>query len=70
VFEDELLLEQSLVKGKPAGRWRWAGYGLPADYLVAMAPLEAAMKPAGGRILTHGGTTIEEVIVPWVRISR
>ena len=70
VFEDELLLDQSLAKGKPAGRSRWGGYGLPADYLVAFAPLDAALMPARGRILTHGGTTIEEVIVPWVRITR
>jgi hypothetical protein len=70
VFSNDLLAEQSLAKGKPAGRWRWHGYGLPADYHVVFAPLDAALKPAGDRILTHGGPTIEEVVVPWVRISR
>ena len=70
VFADRLLAEQSLAKGKPAGRWRWRGYGLPADYHVVMAPLDGALKPVGDRILTHGGPTIEEVIVPWVTITR
>lgn len=70
VFDDELLLTQSLAKGKPAGRTRWSGHGLPGDYKVVLAPQDAALKPAGDRILTHGGTTIEEVIVPWVRITR
>jgi PglZ domain len=70
VFVNDLLANQSLVKGKPAGRWRWSGYGLPADYHVVFAPLDGALKPAGDRILTHGGPTLEEVVVPWVRITR
>lgn len=70
VFDDELLLTQSLAKGKPGGRTRWNGHGLPGQYKVVLAPQDAALKPAGDRILTHGGVTIEEVIVPWVRITR
>ena len=69
VFSDDLLAAQSIAKGKPAGRWRWAGFGLPADYHVVFAPLDGALKPAGEVILSHGGPTIEEVVVPWVRIS-
>ena len=70
VFADPLLATQSLAKGKPPGRWPWGGFGLPSDYNVVFAPLDGALKPAGEQILTHGGATIEEVVVPWVRITK
>ena len=48
----------------------WTDYGLPPDYLVLFAPLLGSLKPKGDRLTTHGGPTLEEVVVPWVEIRR
>ena len=48
----------------------WTNFGLPPDYLVVFAPLFGVLKPKGDHLLTHGGPTLEEVIVPWVTITR
>ena len=70
VFNDPLLLRRSLERDKPVGRFAWSNYGLPPGYLVVFAPLFGALKPIGDRLLSHGGPTLEEVIVPWVTITR
>jgi hypothetical protein len=69
-FSDQLLADQADAKSKLEGRMPWTNFGLPPDYLVTFAPLFGALKPKGDRLLTHGGPTLEEVIVPWVVISR
>jgi hypothetical protein len=70
VYTDELLLDQAVGKSTVGGRLRWTGHGLPPGYLVYFSPLLGVLKPKGDRLLSHGGPTIEEVIVPWVTIER
>lgn len=70
VYPDRLLLDQAAAKSKTTGRLTWSGHGLPPGYLVHFAPLLGVLKPKGDRLLSHGGPTIEEVIVPWVVIER
>jgi hypothetical protein len=43
----------------------WHGAGLPADRAVVLAPTEQAFVPAGQVIVTHGGSDLREVLVPW-----
>ena len=49
--------------------WR-VGAGLPDDYLPLIASLDEGFTNPGTVAVTHGGLTVEEVIVPFVRISR
>ena len=44
--------------------------GLPDTYRPLFAPHGRAFIPDGRRAVVHGGTSLEEVIVPFVRISR
>ena len=70
VFTDPLIAKHAVAKSKLEGRLPWTNFGLPPDYLVVFAPLFGVLKPKGERLLTHGGPTVEEVIVPWVDITR
>jgi hypothetical protein len=70
VFSDPLIAKQAMAKSKLEGRLPWTNFGLPPDYLVVFAPLFGVLKPKGDHLLTHGGPTLEEVIVPWVTITR
>lgn len=69
-YTDEALFSQAVTKQAVDGRRPWIGYGLPDDYLVLFAPILGTLKPDRARQTTHGGPTIEEVIVPWVKIWR
>lgn len=44
--------------------------GLPETYKPLFAPYGRAFIPDGRRAVVHGGTSIEEIIVPFVTISR
>ncbi|MBY5389638.1 BREX-3 system phosphatase PglZ [Rhizobium leguminosarum] len=44
--------------------------GLPDTYKPLFAPHGRAFIPEGRRAVVHGGTSLEEVIVPFVRVSR
>ncbi len=46
----------------------WDPIGLPEDYLALLAPPRAAFVQQGETIIAHGGISVEELIVPWVRI--
>jgi len=69
-YSDKRIARRAIDTSKLPGRWAWHNFGLPADYLVVFAPILGAMKPKGDRLLTHGGPTLEEVVVPWVTIER
>jgi len=43
--------------------------GLPSDYLAVYAGTRGAFVPKGEQIVAHGGISIEELIVPFVKIS-
>jgi hypothetical protein len=48
----------------------WPAVGLPVDYLPLLAPGRSAFVQEGERIVGHGGITLEEVVVPFMRIER
>lgn len=48
----------------------WTDIGLPEDLHVLLAKGDGAFIPKNDRIVTHGGISIEEVIVPFVKVSR
>lgn len=48
----------------------WAGVGLPDGVYPVLAPGRSAFTPRGGRIVGHGGISIEELIVPLVQVER
>lgn len=48
----------------------WPGPGLPPGYFVLVAPGRGAFMPLGTRAITHGGMSLEEVIVPFVSVTR
>ena len=49
---------------------QWPPLGLPEDYLALLAPGRRAFVAEGKRPVCHGGSSIEEVIVPLIRIGR
>ncbi len=46
----------------------WPPVGLPDDYLPLLAPARAAFTQKGKTIVAHGGLSVEELIVPFIRI--
>jgi len=46
----------------------WPQVGLPDDYRALLAPGRSAFIHEGKRTLAHGGISVEEVIVPFVRV--
>ncbi|MGI6379284.1 MAG: BREX-3 system phosphatase PglZ [Anaerolineae bacterium] len=47
----------------------WETVGLPEDYLPLLAPARDAFVREGDRLVTHGGMSVEEIIVPLVEIE-
>lgn len=43
--------------------------GLPADYKVLFAANRTAFVPNGEQVVVHGGISVEELIVPFIKIS-
>jgi hypothetical protein len=48
----------------------WPQVGLPNDYLALLAPQRAAFVRESEKLVGHGGITVEEVMVPLIRIER
>ena len=48
----------------------WDGAGLPPGYFTLIASKRGAFIDRGARAVTHGGMSLEEVIVPFVSITR
>jgi hypothetical protein len=49
---------------------RWPNYGLPPERHVLLAGNLKAFSDVGEEIVSHGGIAIEEVLVPFVAITR
>lgn len=49
--------------------FRFNGSGLPSDFLPLYAGTRAAFVPKGDQVVAHGGISVEELIVPFVRIN-
>ena len=48
---------------------KWSNIGLPDDYHVLLAQYGQAFVPKRQGVVTHGGISIEEVIVPFVKVE-
>ena len=46
----------------------WPQVGLPDEYFVLLAPKRTSFAPANRRTVSHGGTSIEEMIVPFAEV--
>lgn len=68
IYDGEALRQKSLAT-IPGSRIIQPG-GLPETCKPLFASFGRAFIPQGRRAVVHGGTSIEEVIVPFVRISR
>ncbi len=68
IFNDYKLRDQ--VKNKFPDSIEWPPIGLRDDFLPLIAPGRSAFVNRDKRIVTHGGISIEELIVPFVQIQR
>ena len=66
VYSDPLLRAETAERF--LGAIEWPASGLPGDYLPLLAPNRTAFVREGERIVGHGGISIEELVVPFVRI--
>ncbi|MBN1247672.1 MAG: BREX-3 system phosphatase PglZ [Anaerolineae bacterium] len=60
----------ALGKQQAPTAMEWSNVGLPADLAVLLAPKLDAFVNVGEQAVCHGGIAIEEVIVPFVEITR
>jgi len=44
--------------------------GLPADYLPLFAGPRSAFVTEGEQLVVHGGISVEELIVPFVKVTQ
>jgi hypothetical protein len=58
------------VKERFPAALEWEPFGLPEDCLALLAPARQAFVQENKRIVTHGGISVEELIVPLVEIER
>lgn len=66
VFNDELT--RADVAKEYTSAIEWPQIGLPDDWRVLLAPGRSAFVPKGKHTVAHGGISMEEVIVPFVKI--
>ena len=67
-YSDETLRDRVAAQFPEAEKW--PPLGLPEDYLPLLAPGRQAFVAEGKTPVCHGGASIEEVIVPLIRIGR
>jgi hypothetical protein len=68
VYSDHLLRKR--VRDRFPDSVEWPPIGLPEDYLALIAPDRLAFVREGECLVSHGGITVEEVIVPFVEVGR
>ncbi len=68
VFNSDELRQK--IKAEIPESLEWDSPGLPPDYLPLLAKDKDAFVSKGSSIVGHGGASIEEVIVPFVKIER
>jgi hypothetical protein len=52
------------------GSIRWPGFGLPPGCHALFAPTGGAFVTPGERVVAHGSFSIEELIVPFIKVER
>ena len=67
VFPDQAL--RAKVKERFPDSIEWPPLGLPNDYFALIAPGRSSFVRPSERPVAHGGITLEEVVVPLVRIE-
>lgn len=67
VYSSPILRTQA--KEQAANAIEWPPVGLPADYFALLAGERTAFVAPGQHIVTHGGITVEEVLVPFIEIG-
>jgi len=68
IYNDQVLREKT--KDAFPEAIEWPPTGLPDDFLPLLAPRRKAFAVQGKAVVTHGGLSIQEVIVPFVHIER
>ncbi len=68
IYSDPVL--RGKVKERFPAAVEWHPVGLPDDYLPLLAPPRQAFVHEKQRIVSHGGISVEELIVPLVQIER
>ncbi|MEW6229160.1 MAG: BREX-3 system phosphatase PglZ [Bacillota bacterium] len=68
IYPDMILRDK--VKNRFPAALEWQPIGLPEDFLPLIAPGRWAFVREGDRIVSHGGISVEELIVPLVQIER
>ncbi len=68
IYSDSVLRDQ--VKDRFPSAVEWPSVGLPENWLVLLAPSRQAFVNGKVRTVSHGGISIEELIVPLVQIER
>ena len=68
IYSDDVL--RSRVHEQFPDAITWPATGLPDDYLALLAPGRSAFVRKGERVVGHGGASLEEVVVPWIRIEQ
>jgi len=68
VYPDRIL--RTGVKTQFPNTIEWPPLALPEDYLPLIAPGRSAFIREGERIVGHGGISLEEVVIPFIRIER
>ena len=58
------------TRDKFSKSYEWEPIGLPENYLPLIAPVRSAFIKKNKQTVTHGGISIEEVIVPLIRVER
>ena len=58
------------VKERFPAALEWGTVGLPEDYLALLAPARQAFVQEKQRTVSHGGISVEELIVPLIQIER
>ena len=67
VYPDPLL--RGRVKERFSESMEWPPIGLPEDYLPLLAPSRSAFVRENDRVVSHGGASLEELVVPLVQIE-
>lgn len=66
IYQSEVFRKQMMEQRQHA--ISWPGFGLPQGYYVMLAKGRSAFANEGEQVISHGGISLEEVIVPFVRI--
>ena len=68
IYPDAVL--RGKVKERFPAALEWGTVGLPEDYLALLAPARQAFVQEKQRAVSHGGVSVEELIVPLIQIER